>query len=70
MKIKTEHDVGDKVFFVEKENVKHEPIRRIYIAVGDDGCITVEYRYLKQLKSGSLYTTIKNPKKTLEELAE
>ncbi len=72
MKIKTEFNLGDQVYFVEKEKVKRAPIGRIYISVDENGT-QVEYRYLKTFtKSGlrSMYTTIKEPKKTIEELVD
>ena len=70
MNIRTEYSVDDKVFFIEKEKIKSACIKRIYISINDAGEIDVEYRYLKKLKQGSIYTTIKNPKRTIEELED
>jgi len=70
VKIKTEFDLGDEVYFIEREKIKKAPIRRIYISIDEEGT-TINYRYLKTLSVGtlgSIYTTIKNPKKTVEEL--
>ena len=69
MKIKTEYNVGDEVYFVEKEKIRRAKIRRIYIAVDEEG-VTIEYRYLKTISYGSIYTTIKDPRRTVEELYE
>jgi len=69
MKIETEFDLGDEVFFVEKEKIKKAPVQRIYISIDKQG-VSMEYRYLKTISAGSIFTTIKNPKKTIEELAE
>ena len=69
MNIKTEYDIGDEVYFVEKEKVKRAKIERIYVSVDETG-VTVEFRYLKTISFGSIYTTITNPKRTMEELCE
>ena len=67
MKIETKFDLGDQVYFVEKEKVKKAPIERIHISVYEHGT-EIEYRYLKKLTSSTIYTAIKDPKRTIEEL--
>ena len=67
MEIKTKYSVGDEVYFIEKEKILRAKIKRIYISVNEEG-VAVEYRYLKTISYGSIYTTIKDPKKTIEEL--
>lgn len=67
MKIKTEYSVEDEVYFVEKKKIRCAKIKRIYVSVTEEG-VTVEYRYLKTISYGSIYATIENPKRTVEEL--
>ena len=72
MKIEIEFNLGDEVYFIEKEKIKKAPISRIHISIGEEGT-EINYRYLKEFPDkvvGSIYTTIKNPKKTVEELAD
>jgi hypothetical protein len=70
MKIKTKYNIGDEVYFVENEKIKNATIGRIYIGIDETKEIKIEYRYLKSVLWGTIYTTIMNPKKNIEELED
>jgi len=63
-------DLEEAKEFIEKERIKSACVERIYISISKGAPVSVEYRYLKKLKQGSIYTTITNPKATIDELYE